>query len=168
MNEPRKPILNLDEVSFEPWGHGERYAAQLGRIGPKIGAKKLGYNLTVLPPGKRAFPAHNHHVNEEMFYVIEGSGSLRVGTREYPIRAGDVIACPPGGQDSAHQIVNTSADEELRYLSVSTMMYPEFVEYPNSKKFGVRVELGPNAQGETQWFRFLGRSEQCLEYWDGE
>jgi hypothetical protein len=51
------PILNIQELEFMPVGHGERYQAQIGHIGPKIGAQKLGYNLTVLAPGKRAFPA---------------------------------------------------------------------------------------------------------------
>ncbi|HEV8110827.1 MAG TPA: cupin domain-containing protein, partial [Burkholderiales bacterium] len=39
-----------------------------------------------------------------MFYVVEGSGEVRIGSETFPIRAGDIIACPPGGQDTAHQI----------------------------------------------------------------
>lgn len=161
-----KPILNLDEVEFEPWRHGDKYQAGLGAISERIGARKLGYNLTVLPPGKRAFPRHNHHVNEEMFFVLEGTGELRVGDARHPIRAGDVIACPPGGPQTAHQIHNTG-DVELKFLAVSTRQYPEIVEYPDSGKFGIRAEL-TDANGAPRGFRYLGRTVNCLDYWDGE
>ena len=163
-----RPVLNIDELEYRPWEHGERFAAHIGDVASKIGAQKLGYNVTVVPPGKRAFPAHAHVVNEEMFYVIEGEGELRVGNARYPIRAGDVIACPPGGPETAHQIVNTSG-ADIRYLSVSTMQQPEIVDYPDSKKFGVRWPLPPGADGKPRSFRFLGRIEDGIQdYWDGE
>ena len=65
-----KPILNLADVEFRKVGHGtnvpgaenapEKFSAQVGDIGRRIGAQKLGYNLTVVPSGKRyafAYPA---------------------------------------------------------------------------------------------------------------
>ena len=54
-----KYIVNLDELDYMDWGHGEQYAARFGLISRKIGATQLAYNLTVVPPGKRAFPFHN-------------------------------------------------------------------------------------------------------------
>jgi len=163
-----KSILNIADVQYENWGHGEKFAARFGRVGPKIGARKLGYNVTVVPPGKRAFPRHSHRVNEEMFFVLEGEGELRVGEERYPVRRGDVIACPPGGPETAHQIINTSASAELKYLAVSTMLSPEIVDYPDSGKFGVRLELDAGPDGEPRIFRFIGRSKQSVDYWDGE
>ena len=50
---------------------------RMAPVGPRIGAQLLGYNITAVPPGKRAFPLHNHHVNEEMFFILSGSGELR-------------------------------------------------------------------------------------------
>ena len=41
-----------------------------------IGAQKLGCQLHVVPAGKKAFPRHAHHVNEEMFFVLSGEGTL--------------------------------------------------------------------------------------------
>ena len=49
-----------------------------------------------------------------MFFVLHGSGEVRIGEARYPIRAGDIIACPAGGKETAHQIINTG-NEELRY-----------------------------------------------------
>src|SRR5690349_18953937 len=90
-----KPIINLDEIALERFAHGEKFEVHDGAIAPQIGAKLLGYSLAVVAPGKRAYPFHCHHVNEEMFFVIEGTGTLRFGDAEYPVRAGDVIAAPP-------------------------------------------------------------------------
>jgi len=170
-----KPILNIADVALEPWPAGstvsgpaaERYQAKMGFIGTRIGAQKLGYNITAVPPGKSAFPFHNHYINEEMFYVLAGSGEVRIGTETFPIRAGDFVACPPGGKEKAHKVTNTG-DDELRYLAVSTKMSPEVVDYPDSGKFGVLVELGPDANGKPQRFAFVGQPNQSLKYWEGE
>jgi uncharacterized cupin superfamily protein len=170
-----KPIINIADIALEPWPAGstlsgeasQHYEAKMGFIAPRIGAQKLGYNITAVPPGKSAFPLHNHHSNEEMFFVLQGSGELRIGDSTYPIRVGDVVACPPGGKKKAHKITNTG-DEELRYLAVSTKQSPEVVYYPDSGKFGVLVELPPDMNGKPQRFVFVGRSSQSLNYWEGE
>ena len=161
-----KHILNIADVEFHPFGHGDKFEARIGSISPRLGAQKLGYNLTVLPPGKRAFPFHCHRVNEEMFFVLEGEGEVRIGGERHPIKRGDVVACPPGGPESAHQIINTS-QAELRFLAVSTKLSPEVAEYPDSKKFGVLNEVR-GADGKPEVMRFVGRLPQSLDYWDGE
>jgi uncharacterized cupin superfamily protein len=169
-----RPIVNVDELepqprpaAFAPTGDAAtRYEARVAMIGPRVGAQKLGYNLTVVPPGKRAYPFHSHQVNEEMFFVLDGTGEVRIGGARHPIRPGDVIACPPGGPETAHQIVNTGSSD-LRYLAVSTKISPEIAEYPDSGKFGVLAETrGPD--GKPAMFRFIGRSSQSGDYWEGE
>ena len=170
-----RPIVNLDELelkarpaAFAAAGPAAlKFDSRMASIGPRVGAQKLGYNLTAVPPGKRAFPFHNHRVNEEMFFVLQGRGEVRIGEQEYPIRAGDIVACPPGGKETAHQIVNTGA-EELRYLAVSTKMSPEIAEYPDSGKFGVLAEFPSEAGAKPQTFRFVGREGQQVDYWEGE
>jgi uncharacterized cupin superfamily protein len=162
-----KPIINLDEVVLERSSHGDRFEVLDGPIGAMVGAKQLGYSLAVVPPGKRAYPLHCHHVNEEMFLVLAGSGLLRIGEREYPIRQGDVIATPAGGRETAHQIVNTS-DVELRYLMVSTMLPADVVEYPDSSKVAVYVGSAPGGDPAMRTFSHRGRLGPALDYWDGE
>ena len=178
MTAAKPPIVNIADVHCvpmrqlmpqEPPPHIlERFQASIGSIAPELGAQKLGYNLTVVPPGKQAFPFHNHRVNEEMFFIIEGSGELRLGDRRYPVRAGDVIACPPGGAETAHQLINTS-DRELKFLGVSTRLSPEICDYPDSGKFAIRAEFSPDAEGKVQpGFHYVGRDKDSLDYWDGE
>ena len=128
-------VVNVDELELEPFEHGESYASRAVRIGPRIGARDLGYSYDVVPPGKRSCPFHSHRAEEEMFFIVRGEGTLRYGSETRRIRAGDVICCPTGGPETAHQIVNDST-AELAYLSVSTMRPAEVCEYPDSNKIG--------------------------------
>jgi uncharacterized cupin superfamily protein len=127
------PIMNLDDVEFDDVEENGIYTSSRGQISDRIGARKLGYNLTVLPPGKVQCPFHCHHGEEEMFLILEGEGELRIGDNRYPIRKHDVIACPPGGPEVAHQIINTGTTT-MRYLALSTLVDVEACEYPDSRK----------------------------------
>ncbi len=162
-----KPIVNIADVPLREHAHGESFAAQLGRIGPLIGAQKLGCQLHVVPAGKKAFPRHAHHANEEMMIVLSGQGTYRLGDETFPVRAGDVIAAPSGEGETAHQVMNTGA-EELRYLCFSTRFDPDVVEYPDSGKFGV-ASMVPEGKGLTSaQLAYVGRLDSAVNYWDGE
>ncbi len=171
----QRPIINVSDAEFQPrpaafqptGSAAERYDARTAFISRQLGAQKLGYNVTAVPPGKRAFPFHNHQVNEEMFFVLEGTGEVRIGGARYPIRSGDVIACPPGSKELAHQIINTG-DCELKYLAVSTRLSPEICEYPDSRKFAILAELAAGGGSPPRLFRHTSREELSLDYWEGE
>ncbi|WP_109125515.1 cupin domain-containing protein [Dyella sp. C11] len=169
------PIINIDDVELQPYPPGmgpsgdtaERFEARMGRFSAQIGARKLGYNITAVPPGKRAFPFHCHRINEEMFLIIEGSGEVRMGDERHPIRAGDVIACPPGGPEKAHQIINTGTTD-MRYLAVSTKETPEICEYPDTEKVGILAEYPPGPDGAPRGLRMVTRTDLQVGYWDEE
>ena len=169
------PILNLADIEVratgpEPGPAGAtaaRYDLRCGEIASRIGARKLGYNLTVVGPGKQSCPFHSHRADEEMFFILEGSGELRYGEARYPLREGDIIACPPGGPETAHQIINSGATE-MRYLAVSTMSPVEICEYPDSGKFGAFADGEPGVPGQPPRFRYLGREADAHDYWEGE
>ena len=162
-----KPIVNIADVPLRDGGNGEQFVAKLGRIGGVIGARKLGCQLHVVPAGKKAFPRHAHHANEEMFFIVSGEGTYRLGDEIFPIRQGDVISAPAGDASSAHQIVNTSGGE-LRYLAFSTRLDPEVVEYPDSGKFAVASLVGPAGGLMAAKFTHIGRRDQRVDYFDGE
>jgi len=162
-------IVNVADVEAHPYpaqfapkgAAAERYGAKMAFVGRQVGAVKLGYNVTTVAPGKRAFPAHNHRINEEMFFILSGTGEVRIGAATYPIREGDFIGCPPGDRATAHQIVNTGR-EDLRFLAVSTKESLDIAEYPDTGKFGVLSE-DPDFP-----FRFVGRASSAADYWEGE
>ena len=145
----------------------QRFDARAAHVSGRLGARQLGYNITAVPPGMCAFPYHNHRVNEEMFLVLEGTGEVRIGSERYPVRRGDIVACPAGGRETAHQFINTGNDE-LKFLAVSTRRSPEIAEYPDSDKFAIYAEYPANADGTKERFRFVGREGQGADYWDGE
>lgn len=156
-----KQIVNLDAVETVRRGNGGRFEVDYASLTQALGARKLGVSLAVVAPGKRAFPRHAHHANEEMMFILEGEGTYHCGADHAPVRAGDLIAAPAGDGSTAHQIENTS-DKPLKYLTFSTMITPEVVEYPDSGKFLVLSGTGPDR------FRFVGRAEMSLDYFDGE
>jgi uncharacterized cupin superfamily protein len=158
-----KNIAHLSEVPVERMKtpDGSSFAAERQRVGAAVGARKLGYSFFSVPPGKAAFPFHLHHTNEEMVYLVEGEGLLRIGRDEVKVSSGAFIALPPG-PDHPHQLINTS-DRALKYLCVSTMEHPEIAEYPDSKKIGAYV--GGAGDGG---FRALYRKEENVPYYDGE
>lgn len=159
-------ILNLDQLEFTQQSHGERFEAGMAAVANRMNAEKLGYRIAKLPPGKRAWPLHAHYVNEEMFFVIQGEGSVRFGAEAYPIRAGDFISAP-ANPDLPHQIINDSNDE-LMYLCVSTMLEPEVAVYPDSGKIGVLAGGAPGRMDEaTRLVKFLKDGKET-DYWDGE
>ena len=64
-----------------------------------------------LPAGGHTTP-HHHLKTEEIYYILEGRGLMRVGQETAAVGPGDAIAIPPG---ASHQIANTGADQ-LRFL----------------------------------------------------
>ena len=159
-------ILNLENVSFQKRSHGEHFECQIAPVGAELDSKKLGFNVTVIPPGKRAFPYHAHRGNEEMFFILEGEGSVRIAGAVHKVRKGDFISLPPG-RDSAHQIDNNSR-APLRYLAVSTMDLPEVVEYPDSRKLGVIAGSHGGRPASSDSVRHFTRVEDGVDYWEGE
>jgi len=160
----QNPVINVDDLDYKTFGKGEKFEADRAPVGSRIGASKLSYAVIRLQPGKRAWPYHAHHVIEEMFFVLSGSGTLRHAGEEYPIRAGDFIASP-ADPDQPHQIINTSG-EELVYIALSSDAPADVVQYPDSGKFGV-VSRFDWSNPEAGGIRFVGRKGESLDYWDG-
>ena len=166
MKKAGTPILNIDEAPLDDWQHGERFEARMAQIGRALGARKLGYRLVVLAPGKAAWPLHAHYVNEEMFFIIDGTGSLQLGEDTYPVRAGDVIGVPPG-PENPHQIINTG-QSDLTYLCVSTMEEPDVVEMPTSGKLNIMIGSPPGGDKSKRTLSLCLPRDAAVDYWEGE
>lgn len=159
-------VVHLPDVPLTPESHGDKFASSEARLGPLIGMRQLGCTLIVVPPGKRSCPFHNHRANEELFLILEGQGALRYGSSSREVRAGDLIACPTGGAETAHQLVNDS-DADLRYLAFSTKLEPEVCEYPDSGKVLAFDGYGEHARNADKLGLMVHRSAD-VDYWDGE
>ena len=161
MNTIDSKVVNVDELKLEHHKKGNKFEANTVRVGALLGAKDLGYSYCVVPSGKCSVPFHSHRAAEEMFFISRGKGTLRYGNETRAIRAGDLICCPTGGAETAHQIVNDS-DADLAYLCVSTITSVEIVEYHDSKRIGAY---------SGDWGRDLfhvTHMDSNLDYWGDE
>jgi uncharacterized cupin superfamily protein len=162
---PVTPVVSIDGLAFEPrpeavrprGAAAERFHVERGHLSQRLGLTKLGVNVTRVPPGKAGVPFHSHRVNDEMFYILSGRGELRLGAARHPVQTGDMIGCPAGGPETAHQLVNTGS-EPLVYLAMSSELDPEICEYPDSNKVGVWA-------GD---YAYMTRGNLPVDYWDGE
>jgi len=94
-----------------------------------------------LPPGKSSYPFHYHTTNEEVFYIISGSGILETFDGSHEVTAGDIMVFP-AGKEGAHKLTNNSGTENLVYLDIDTNKTPEIAYYPHSNKVGIRAVGG--------------------------
>ncbi len=158
------PIVNVADAPVRRLENGSHFAASIAQLGEPAGGDKIGANVTTVPPGKAAFPIHHHFANEEHFFILSGSGVLRLGEATHAVRPHDYVAIPAGGADTAHQFVNTGT-EDLVYLALSTKSAPEVVGYPDGGKIG--VVSAPWGKEPSPFF--LDESSMVkAAYWDNE
>ena len=119
-------------------------------FGALLGLSNLGISYGEVPPGKSGCPFHNHHVEEELFVILEGEGQYRFGADRHAVKAGDVLGAPAGGPETAHCLINTGLTP-LKYLSISANARTEICEYPDSGKFLAKTR---DPAGRPQ-FRFI-------------
>ena len=111
----KAPIININDLELNDFGHGEKFAAKLGRIGAPLGMKKMGCGLVVLEPGKRAWPYHGHYVAEEAFIILEGEGMVEIdGRSPTAVGPGDVVLIPP----LCRQRITNHGKHDLLFLAI--------------------------------------------------
>ena len=71
--------------------------------------------VVVLKPGQ-APPLHKHDDTEQLFYVLEGEGTLTIGqdSESYPVKTGDLVRIPP----STLHTIKAEGGRPLRYLAI--------------------------------------------------
>jgi uncharacterized cupin superfamily protein len=159
-----KSIINVSQATTHSAQSGASFAYSMTELASELGARAIGANMTRVPPGKAAFPFHNHHANEEHFFVLSGSGVLRHGEGLHAVTKNDYIVNLPGGPECAHQLINTGV-EDLVYLAISTNALPEVCGYPDSGKTGVRIAEYGQANSR---FLISDASKDSVSYWELE
>ena len=160
----KKPVINAADAPTHSGASGEYFSYSMTELASELGARAIGANITRVPPGKAAFSIHHHYANEEHFFVLSGSGLLRLGSETYEVKKNDYIVNLPGGPDDAHQLINTGT-EDLVYLALSTQILPEVVGYPDSGKTGVRTARSNDACAR---FLVTESAKNQVGYWEGE
>jgi len=126
MNDPR--IVNVSDLPWTPWSSGERIAVEIRDPARRLGSTHSGFRLYRLAPGKQATRLHRHHLQEEIYLILKGTGMLRHGDREVAVKPGDFILYP-AGDPAPHTFVNTGG-EVMEYLATGNRVPYEVCEYP--------------------------------------
>jgi uncharacterized cupin superfamily protein len=87
-------VVHWDEIEARPRqaGHIE---GELRMISDAAGSVGIGAKHWRVPPGKWSTPVHVHGSEEEIFYVLSGSGLLWADGRTYRVGPRDCISCLP-------------------------------------------------------------------------
>ncbi len=104
---------------------------KIGDLGDQTGMKRLGVNLTRIPPGKQSFIPHAHSMEEEFVFVLSGAGEVVLDRVAHPIGAGDFIGFPTDGV--AHHFVSLGPDD-LVYLTAGERSAVEVSDLPSIGK----------------------------------
>ncbi len=129
--------VNLNKIFDPDTQHKRSFEFQNSSVSNPFatGEGKMSVCFYTLQPGKANYPYHYHTGNEEVFYIINGQGTLKTPEGEKAVSEGDVIVMP-ANENGAHMLINTS-DAPLVYLDVHTINLnsPEVVVYPDTEKF---------------------------------
>ncbi len=147
--------VNLDEIE---WWETRQAPGDFGydfkNIDPLIGARHLGYQVIRLDPGRKAFPLHFHHFEEELGVVLEGACTMRTSRGNVALRQGDFIAFPPGPSGD-HTYMNEGT-APCTLLLLSNVVPSDVSEYPDSNKVNLRG------------VHRIYHKEKAVDYWDRE
>jgi uncharacterized cupin superfamily protein len=117
----RAPVPSSDRpshvIALDGLDTGPFPPAQIRQPARACGSVAAGLNHVVLPPGQAGARAHCHSLEEELFVVLEGSGTLALGEEGHPLSPGDVVARPPSRR-LAHAL--TAGGDGLTYLVYGT------------------------------------------------
>ena len=162
-------VVNVDEVAPDGQAQGH-FAFRRHRLGPAAGGRTVGCSHFEVAPGKTAFPFHFHSALEEVLFVLEGTGTLRLAKESIAVRAGDYVALPPG-PEGAHQLTNTGG-APLRYLALAGSATPttiDVVGYPDSNKVAFAAGVDPTKGLRSAWLmKILKQDQPDLGYYDDE
>jgi uncharacterized cupin superfamily protein len=70
-------IANVFTVECDLGMEHDGFRIRETQIGPQLGADLIGGSVYEIDPGKKLWPYHLHHANEEWLVVLRGRPTLR-------------------------------------------------------------------------------------------
>jgi uncharacterized cupin superfamily protein len=87
---------NLNEVEDSALKHGFSETQMARFAGADLGCESIGLALEGVKPGKRQAFGHRHDEDEEVYVIVDGSGSMRLGEETIAVGPMDAIRVAPG------------------------------------------------------------------------
>jgi uncharacterized cupin superfamily protein len=110
-------------------------------LGDVVGSVETGLSHMTIPSGAEGYQPHCHAAEEELFVVLEGSGTVTLGDESAEVRRGSVVS-RPAGTSVPHSFL--ADDDGLAYLAYGTREPNDVVYYPRTDEIrfrGVGVTL---------------------------
>jgi mannose-6-phosphate isomerase-like protein (cupin superfamily) len=119
MTEEKKATASIRNIVEEPWqqfpGHfGGALSKALVRP-ENVGSRRVDYRISTYQP-MAYVERHAHKVQEQIYHLLEGEGSMEIDGKTTIVRRHDVIFIPPG---VSHSITNNGLTD-LTFIVVTT------------------------------------------------
>ena len=118
---------------------GIRWELETGAVdlnlGDVVGSVETGLSHMAIPAGAEGYPPHCHGAEEELFVVLEGSGTVLLGDERAEVRRGSIVSRPAGTR-VPHSF--RASDEGLAYLAYGTREPNDVVYYPRTDEIRFR------------------------------
>lgn len=87
------------------------YPGEMRFLAPALGAEQCAFTWRRMPPdtGGRGSYGHFHKTQEEIYFVVEGKLTLKIGDDEFEAPAGTAVRIPPDAVRSVHNDSNSDA-----------------------------------------------------------
>jgi mannose-6-phosphate isomerase-like protein (cupin superfamily) len=108
-------IAHESGLDWRLLSNGEKTSGDIeSKLEPKYEClKSITYvSLAKLQP-RLSYEPHHHKDHEEVYYIINGSGKIKIGNEEAHFRDGDIIYIP---ENTTHSITNDS-EEMIDFLA---------------------------------------------------
>ncbi|MGP0037059.1 MAG: cupin domain-containing protein [Solirubrobacteraceae bacterium] len=97
-------IAHLDDAPFHEHALGH-LRSRWTMVGGAAGCEKVGLRRIQVPAGGWSTPAHEHGLDEEIFYVLSGRGVSWPAGEAAEVRAGDcIVYLASGGEHTLHAL----------------------------------------------------------------
>ncbi|HEX6696656.1 MAG TPA: cupin domain-containing protein [Solirubrobacteraceae bacterium] len=120
-------LAHWDDVEAEIRDVGDMRAS-FRRLGRAAGATAVGVALIDIEPGCRSGPVHQHTSEEEIFFVLSGTGLAWIDGAVHEVGPGDTIVCLAAGP--LHTLI--AGDDGLSVLAYGENHAPPVVRLPRA------------------------------------
>jgi uncharacterized cupin superfamily protein len=151
---PDPPIVHWDDAERrrQELGH---LAASWRNLGRAAGTVAAGVQRIEIDPGKWSTPAHVEGAEEEIFFVLGGSGLSWQDGKVYEVGEGDCIVHEPGGE--AHTL--RAGPQGLDVLAYSTRVALQIADLPRADVAWIFPTWTDAGTGDHPWAREVAAGE---------
>ncbi|MBU2600790.1 MAG: cupin domain-containing protein [Actinobacteria bacterium] len=147
-------VVHWDEAEGREVDQGP-FGARWTDLGKASDTVSTGVRRIEIRPGKRSTPAHAHTAEEEIFYVLGGTGLSWQDGAVFEVAAGDCLVHLPRGE--AHTLIG--GDEGLDVLVFSTRRPVEACRLPRAGVSWLGPSWVTSGDGGHPWGREMAAGE---------